>query len=63
MITKQYIGDGVYVKFDGLNYVLTTEDGFRTTNRIVLEYGVFDALVSFVKTNEAYLRTLHIRPE
>jgi len=26
---KQYIGDGVYVDFDGLHIVLTTENGIH----------------------------------
>ncbi len=62
-MSKAYIGDGVYVEFDGFSYVLTTEDGYGVSNRIVLEYGVFDALTQFVKTNEVYLRASRIRPE
>jgi len=33
---KQYIGDGVYVDFDGLHIVLTTENGIATTNTVYL---------------------------
>lgn len=45
-MSKQYIGDGVYIDFDD-GLVLTTEDGIRTTNRIVLEPDVWRALVAF----------------
>lgn len=41
---KMYLGDGVYAELDGLDVVLTTEDGIRATNRIVLEPEVLDAL-------------------
>ncbi len=34
---KRYIGDGVYIYHDGFSVVITTEDGIRATNRIVLE--------------------------
>ena len=33
---KQYIGDGVYVDFDGLHIVVTTENGIATTNTVYL---------------------------
>jgi hypothetical protein len=48
---KQYIGDGVFAEFDTatLNVILTTEDGTRETNRIVLEAEVLDALGRFVQ--------------
>ena len=45
---KEYIGDGVYVEFDGYGLVLTTEDGRSTTNRIVLEPEVYQALTAYV---------------
>ena len=46
---KQYIGDGVYVEFDGYALVLTTENGVETTNRIVLETEVYSSLVEYVE--------------
>lgn len=44
---KTYIGDGVYVEFDGYGLVVTTEDGIRVTNRIVLEPDVYNSLLQF----------------
>lgn len=47
-LSKRYIGDGVYVDFDGHALVLTTENGVRTTNKIVLEPDVWSALRDYV---------------
>jgi hypothetical protein len=46
---KLYIGDGVYIDFDGYALVLTTEDGVRVTNRIVLEPEVYRCLLRYVE--------------
>jgi hypothetical protein len=46
---KVYLGDGVYAMFDGFQVVLTTEDGFRVTNTIVLEPDVMASLVDFLR--------------
>lgn len=46
---KRYIGDGVYVAFDGYgSIVLTTENGISVTNTIVLEHEVLVELERFV---------------
>lgn len=45
---KAYLGDAVYADFDGFAVVLTTEDGIRATNRIVLEPEVVQALEAYV---------------
>lgn len=51
-VVKQYLGDGVYAQFDGFAVVLTTEDGVRVTNTVVLEPEVYSALVEFVERLE-----------
>ena len=45
---KEYIGDGVYVLFDGYGLRLTTENGVETTNTIYLEPSVYRSLAEFV---------------
>ena len=47
--TKSYIGDGVYVDFDGFSLILTTEDGISVQNTIVLEPQVYEELQKYVK--------------
>jgi hypothetical protein len=47
-MSKAYLGDGAYVDFDGYALVLTTENGIRETNRIVLEPEVYAALLEYV---------------
>lgn len=49
-MSKTYLGDGAYAEFDGYAIVLTTEDGIRATNRIVLEPEVWSALSRFVQS-------------
>lgn len=49
MARKNYLGDGVYVEYDGFGLVLTTEDGVSVTNRIVLEPEVWHSLEEYVK--------------
>jgi hypothetical protein len=49
MPEKQYLGDGVYVSFDGFHIILTTWDGYRDTNTIYLEDTVFIALQKYVE--------------
>lgn len=51
--TKEYIGDGTYVEFDGYGLWLTTENGISTTNRIYLEPSVWTNLVQYMKNLEA----------
>lgn len=48
MARKQYIGDGVFVDFDGYYIVLTTENESGPSNIIHLEQMTFDALVKYV---------------
>lgn len=49
-MTKEYLGDAVYVETDGYGLTLTTEDGYRATNTIYLEPEVYNALVRYVES-------------
>jgi hypothetical protein len=49
MMPKEYLGDGVYAGWDGYAIVLTTEDGIRATNTVVLEPDVYSALARYVE--------------
>jgi len=57
-MSKQYLGDGVYVDFDGFALVLTTENGIETTNTIVLEPEVYSALLAYVATLPRAIRVV-----
>lgn len=47
---KRYIGDSVYVDFDGWSVILTTEnDESGPSNIVVLEPSVWAALVEYVR--------------
>lgn len=51
---KQYLGDGVYAKFEGYQIVLTAENGYQATDTIYLDEGVVVALKGyFQKVQEA----------
>ncbi len=46
---KEYIGDAVYAELNDYgDIVLTTEDGIRVTNRIVLEPQVMKGFIDFL---------------
>lgn len=46
---KQYLGDGVYADFNVHGQVvLTTENGIETTNTIIIEMEVWEALRNYV---------------
>lgn len=51
---KEYLGDSVYVSFDGMMYTFTTDDGLGPTNTIHLEPAVVNAFLDFMKRMEAY---------
>ena len=44
-----YLGDGVYVAFEGVDFILTTENGIEVTNTIFLEFEHIEALMTFAK--------------
>lgn len=49
---KRYIGDGVFIDHDQRGLVLTTSDGFRVTNQIILEPDTWESLQAYVKSLE-----------
>lgn len=49
MIEPQYIGDGVYVSFDGYQLWLETEREYGRKERIALEYATFLALLTYAR--------------
>ena len=48
-MNKQYLGDGVYVEFDGWGLTVTTENGVAIQNTVYLEPSVLEALVNYDK--------------
>lgn len=48
--TASYLGDGVYVEIEPFsgNLVLTTQNGLRVTNKIVLEFDVVEKLLKYI---------------
>lgn len=46
---KQYLGDGVYVGWDGFNVWLFTDNGISVTNQIALEPQVIDTLKGWLE--------------
>jgi hypothetical protein len=51
-MTKDYIGDGVYVSIKNGMTRLTTENGVETTNEIFLEPEVLRAFLNYLKRSE-----------
>jgi hypothetical protein len=49
MKEPRYLGDGVYIEFDGYQIKLTTSDGIHDTNTIYLEDQVLAAFLQYVK--------------
>lgn len=45
---KVYLGDSVYVTWDGNGLILTTENGFGPSNTIYMEDEVYAALTEYV---------------
>jgi len=51
-LVKDYIGDGVYVKWDGLQLWLLANDYANPTDRVCLEVPQLKSLVAFAKTHK-----------
>ena len=47
-VSKEYLGDSVYVSFDGYMLTLTTNNGLHDSNTIHLEPEVYEALTKYV---------------
>ena len=59
---KTYLGDAVYMRVDDWGcIVLTTENGVRTTNEIVLEPEVWEAMCRELARYKAQLRAAEAR--
>ena len=53
MTKKVYLGDAVYCEVDRGMLKLTTEDGYKATNTIYLEFDVMENLIEyFAKVTE-----------
>lgn len=48
-MSKEYLGDGVYVDVERGMLKLTTENGIETTNTVYLEPEVYDKLVKYAQ--------------
>ena len=46
-MSKEYLGDGVYARFDGFQVWLTAENGISVTDEIALEPDVFTSLTRY----------------
>lgn len=52
MLKQTYIGDGVYVEFDGYGYWLKANDPNHPTDKIYLEPQVLTQLINFLQRCE-----------
>ncbi len=50
---KRYIGDETYVEFDSYNIILTTENGIRVNNTIILEPEVVKTLIRYIEEKQS----------
>ena len=59
-IDKTYLGDSVYVSYDGFEFTLTTENGYPDdpSNEVILEPQVVKALIEFIEKKKAVLLNL-----
>lgn len=49
MTEPTFLGDGIYVEFDGVHIKLTTSDGIIDTNTIYLDNSVMISFETWVK--------------
>lgn len=60
MIKPRYIGDGVYLSFDGFNVWVAVNDA--TNNVVAMEPSVIDAFVDFVNDLQQAKADYHDQP-
>lgn len=59
-MSKQYLGDAVCAEYDQFGDLkLTTEDGYSTTNVIILEPQVIEALLDYIHNNNPVVKSMH----
>lgn len=46
---QKYLGDGLYVSFDGYQFALSAENGIVATDTVFLEPDVLKAFIKFTK--------------
>lgn len=46
---KEYLGDSVYLEYDGYMMILTTDNGTGASNTIFMEPEVVDAFIKLAK--------------
>lgn len=54
---KVYLGDGVYISFDGDQYRLTTENGIEETNVIFMDPDVVRRFLEYERITNAKVQT------
>ena len=55
---REYLGDSVYVDFDGFHIVLTTDNGLGPTNTIALDDHVYANLLRYVERLKKHIQEL-----
>ena len=46
---RTYLGDGLYVEFDGYQFALITNDGIGDLQTVYLDLGVLEKFLAFAK--------------
>ena len=49
MTLNDYLGDGLYVSYDGYHYRLYASDGISTSNEVFLDAGVLNNFIRFLE--------------
>lgn len=48
-LPHEYLGDGLYVNYDGFTFCLYASNGVETTNEVFLEPDVLNKFIAFAK--------------